>query len=630
MRIAALAIIGPLAAAVVILLTRRRAGAWALLGAGVGMLAALATLVRIADGARFTQALPGLPDWPFLLVVDPLGAVYSATVAVVGTFVLVYAHGYMTGERDQARFFAGMLFFIGAMQTLVVAGDWILLLTAWELIGLASYLLIGFWFERPGVGGAATRAFVVTRAADVGLYLGIIILIADTGTTAIDGSRHVTGSAATWAGLALLVAAIGKSAQAPLQGWLQDAMVGPTPVSALLHAATLVVAGVVLLSRALPFLPDRVLLVVGVVGGGSAVITGLTAWAQPDLKRLLAASTSSQLGLMVLAIGAGALPAAVFHLVTHAAMKSTLFLTAGVFQHDRQSTSFDDLQGIGRRRRATFAAFVVAGVALAGVPPLAGFWSKDAVIAAAMESSAAIVLLPLAVVAAMLTGVYIGRASRLLWEEEAAPPAAAEHPVRGMRWMGTGIAVLVVLAAGLGLADGPLERLLNADIPADIVSMGIGTVTVITGLLVGWLVPAIRIPGHAIARGGFRLAGGWTVLVVRPVLVLATWCDQADRTIHAGVLAAGRRVLSVASQARTVDDGVEREVYRVGRGALRIAQGSRSFDEERIDGLIALLVHRVRRFGVLARHLQTGLVHRELLVAVSGAAVAVLILVLIR
>ncbi len=630
MSIAALVIVAPLVAAILALSLRRRPAALAVAGAAVALIAALVTLRRVVDGERFSTTLPGLPDVPLRLVVDPLGALFSVTVAVVSAFVLVYAVGYMAGERDQARFFAGMGLFVAAMQILVLAGDWILLLAAWELIGVASWLLIGFWFERPGVGGAATRAFLVTRVADAGLYVGIFAVVTATGSTAIAAAGDLSGVPATVAGLGFLVAVIGKSAQAPLHGWLMDAMVGPTPVSALLHAATLVVAGVVLLTRAVPLLPPGVLLAIGLVGGISSVVTGLTAFGQRDLKRLLAASTSSQLGLMLIAIGAGSIPAAVFHLVTHAAMKSSLFLAAGVFQHDRESTAFAKLSGIGRVRRKTFGALVVAGLALAGVPPLAGFWSKDSIIAAAIDSSRAPLLVPLAVAGSALTGVYIGRAIRLLWQPGGAPSGATGGDGHGSRWMGTGLGVLAVLAASLGVVATLVDSLLGVPVPEGLAATLLGLTAAVVGLLAGWYLSLEQLP-HSVRQtllDGFRLDGGLAGLVGRPLLALADRCDQLDRIVHAGVLGIGRLALGFSSANRNLDDGIHGEVNRVGVASLRTARASQIFDEQGLDGLIADLVRRTRRFSILARRLQTGLVHRELLVAVAGAAV-VLLLVLV-
>ncbi|MBA3306620.1 MAG: NADH-quinone oxidoreductase subunit L, partial [Thermoleophilaceae bacterium] len=445
MTVAALAILGPLAVAAAILLLRRGAAALAVTGSSLGLLAAGFTLARVAGGARYEARLPGLPEFPLRLVADPLTATLSTVVAVVGALVMLYAVGYMGEEHDKPRFYAGMSFFVAAMQALVLAGDWVLLLGAWELIGLSSYLLIGFWYQREGVASAATRAFLYTRTADLGLYVGIFVLVTQAGTTEISETLRTGGAAAVVAGLLLLVAAAGKSAQTPLSGWLQDAMAGPTPVSALLHSATLVAAGAILMIRTSPLLPQSVLLVVGLLGGVTILVAGLTALAERDLKRLLAASTSGQYGFMLLAVGAGSPGAAVAHLAAHAAMKSSLFLGAGVFQHARGSTEFDDLGGVGRDRRLAFYGCVISGLALAGVPPLSGFFSKDAIIAASFDSPYAALFGPLALAGTLLTGAYVARAARLLWRGE-----GRSESVSGARWMGAALAALVALAATLG------------------------------------------------------------------------------------------------------------------------------------------------------------------------------------
>jgi NADH-quinone oxidoreductase subunit L len=596
----ALTILGPLAAAVLILLIRRGAPALALLGAGLSLASALTTLSRIADGAAYSATLPGLPGLPLRLVAEPLTGVLAAAVAVVGASVMVYAVGYMQGEGGLPRFFAGMSFFVAAMQALVLAGDWVLLLAAWELIGFSSYLLIGFWFERPGVGPSAARAFLYTRSADLGLYVAVFVLIAQTGTSDISCTLEVGGPAAMAAGLFLLLAAMGKSAQTPLHGWLLDAMAGPTPVSALLHSATLVAAGAILLIRAFPLLPPAALVVVGVVGGLTTLVTGLTALAQRDLKRLLAASTSSQYGLMLLAVGAGVPIAALFHLLAHAAMKSALFLGAGIFQHARGSTELADLKGVGRARRGAFLGFVVAGLALAGVPPLSGFWSKDAILAASFTSPYAPFLVPLALAGTLLTGLYVARALKLLWRGE-----ESSEPVAGARWMGTGFAVLVVLAVLLGIALPPVAGLLGAELPETaLIIAAFGLVAALVGLALGWALPASRLLGplYGLAGKGFRIGGGFDGLVARPALALARGLDTLDRRLHVGVLA-------------------------VGSAALAVANASRTTDEKRIDGLIAALVRGTRDLGGRARELQTGLVHRELLLAAAGGALVFALLV---
>lgn len=618
MTVAALTVLGPLAAAVLVLALRRRPAslpaALALLGAGVGMAAALVTLVRVAGGARLSAELPGLPELPLRLVVDPLSAVLVAVVAVVSTLVLVYAVGYMGGETGLPRFFAGTSFFVAAMQTLVLAGDWILLLAAWELIGFSSYLLIGFHLERPAAASGATRAFLYTRSADLGLYAAIFVLVVAAGTSEIPETLRVGGPAALVAGLLLLVAAAGKSAQTPLQGWLQGAMVGPTPVSALLHSATLVAAGAILMIRAYPLLPQEALLVVGLLGGITSVVTGTIAVAQGepqgDLKRLLASSTSSQYGLMLLAVGAGAPVAAAAHLVTHAAMKSSLFLGAGVFQHARGTTGFSGLRGVGRQHRRVFLGFAVAGLALAGIPPLAGFFSKEAVVAASFESPYAFLFAPLALAGTLLTGAYVARALRLLWRGETGG-VSEEEPVAGAAWMGAGLASLVALAATLGFAVGPLGGLLGAELPgfgfAALLGVAsvLGLAAAVGGLLAGWFVPAGRLLGGALgpAKAGFKVAGGFDGLVAWPT------------------------TLALARASARFDDGVVHAAVRaVGRGGLAVADWTKLADERGIDGLIRALVRGTRKLGGRARELQSGLVHRELLLAVVGGALMLVLL----
>ena len=630
MSIAAVIILGPLVAAALILLIRRWSAVVAVAGAIASSLAAGATLTRVAAGETFAVALPGLPRLPLRLIVDPLGALLALTVAIVGLLVFLYAAGYMREERDQVRFFAAMAFFVAAMQALVLAGDWLLFLAAWELIAVASYLLIGFWFERPGVGAAATRAFATTRAADLGLYISVFALVTATGTTEIATTLRVGGTAAMIASLGFLVATIGKSAQAPLQGWLLDAMAGPTPVSALLHSATLVVAGVVLLTRASPLLSADLRLIVGLVGGVTAILAGLTAVAQRDLKRLLAASTSSQIGLMLLALGAGSIGAAMLHLVANAAMKSALFLGAGVFQHARQSTSFAALAGVGGQRRPAFLAVVVAGLALAGIPPLAGFWSKDAVIAAALLAPDRGLLSALAWAGSILTGIYVGRMLRLLWQ----PDSAHEHEQRraepGAVWMGVGLGSLAALSIVLGLAVGSIGTLLGIEIPETTLALGLGMLAAVIGLAVGWLLAGGQLLGSAagVALTGFRVGGGLDGLVVRPALALAEAANDLDRALHAAVLGVGRRALGLAGISRLSDTAITAMVEGVGAAALAVARISRLSDEVGIEAVIDRLVSGTRWLGAHARLLQSGLVHRELLVT-AGATALVLILVLL-
>ncbi|OYV75030.1 MAG: NADH-quinone oxidoreductase subunit L [Chromatiales bacterium 21-64-14] len=595
----AFTILGPLAGVAAILLVRRAPAALALLGAAVGLGASVWLLAGLSAGAPFALVLPGLPGYPLRLIATPLSGLLAVVVATVGAFVLVYAVGYMKEDPEPVRFFATMSFFVAAMQTLVLAGDWVLLLAAWELIGLSSYLLIGFWHARPGVGSAAMRAFLYTRTADLGLYTAVFLLIAHTGTSAIAPGLAAGGPVASVAGVLLLVAAMGKSAQTPLQDWLQRAMAGPTPVSALLHSATLVAAGAILLIRVAPMLGPDVLLAVGLVGGVTTVVTGLIALGERDLKRLLAASTSSQYGLMLVAIGAGAPVAALVHLTAHAAIKSSLFLGAGVFQHARGSTAFPELAGTGRAHPRTFLGFAIAGLALAGIPPLSGFFTKDAIIGASLAASHAGLLAPLALAGTLLTGAYVARALRILWRGN-----GRERRVPGIGWMGAGLAGLVVLAAGLGGAVAPIGAWLGVPIPGSRLALVLGLSAALGGLGLGWFIPGVRLLGplRRSAEQGFAIAGGLDFWIARPALALARACDRLERALYAGVLA-------------------------VGGFGLALARGARFSDERGIDGLIFGLARRTRALGERARALQSGLVHRELALAAAGAALMLAALV---
>lgn len=592
MSLIALTILAPFFAAVLILLLRRLPAVLALLGVVIGLLASIGLLANAFDGIHGELILPGLPELPLRLIATPLTALLSTLVAVISSLVLVYAAGYMKQDNEKVRFFATLLFFITAMQTLVLAGDWILLLAAWELIGLSSYLLIGFWYQRPGVRAAATRAFLVTRSADLGLYIAVFILIADAGSSDIETTLNTGGSAAFAAGLLLLVAAMGKSAQTPLHDWLQRAMAGPTPVSALLHSATLVAAGAILLIRTAPMLPPDVLLVIGIVGGITTVVTGLIALGERDLKRLLAASTSSQYGLMLVAVGAGVPMAALLHLIAHAAIKSSLFLGAGVFQHSRESTTLTDLQGAGRDRPRLFFAFALAALALAGIPPLSGFFSKDAIIAAALASPNATLLTTFALAGTLLTGAYMARTLHILWRGK-----SHKRALVGLGWMGGGLAGLATLAVVLGAAFPAIETLLSAPLPASTLAQILGLAAALVGLVLGWFIPIRRLLGPLLpwANQGFAIAGGFDAWMVRPTFAIARSCEKLERGLYTGVLAVGRLGLAIGRAVRRSDD----------RG---------------IDGLIFFLVRGTVDLGNRARALQSGLIHRELAITVVATA----------
>jgi len=381
-------------------------------------------------------------DWSYVL--DPLSAVMLLVVTGVGLLIHLYSIGYMEHEdrSGYARFFAYLNLFMGMMLVLVLGGSLPVLFVGWEGVGLCSYLLIGFWYDRMfdeksgmSVADAGRKAFLVNRIGDVGFILGTLLLLSALGTAQIQdilkGVPQLGAGMATAAALLLFVGVCGKSAQIPLYVWLPDAMAGPTPVSALIHAATMVTAGVYVLARmaGLYVASPTAMTVVAVTGGLTALVAATLGTAQTDIKKVLAYSTVSQLGYMVLAAGVGAFTAGVFHLMTHAFFKALLFLGAGSVIH-ALSGEQDIMKMGGLRTRLpwTHATFLIGTLAIAGVPPLAGFFSKDEILWSALSGRGGSLLLWLAgVVTAGLTAFYMTRLYMLTF---AGPPRLtheAEH-----------------------------------------------------------------------------------------------------------------------------------------------------------------------------------------------------------
>jgi len=358
-------------------------------------------------------------------LVDPLSATMMVVVSVVSLLIQIYSMGYMKGDPGYGRYFAYMSLFTTSMLGLVVSSSLLELYVFWELVGLCSYLLIGFWYRKPEAASAAKKAFVVTRFGDVGFLIGIIWLSRATGTFDFVAIEQLVKSGAlasvglTWIALLIFSGAVGKSAQFPLHVWLPDAMEGPTPVSALIHAATMVAAGVYLVARmytliqAAPYAHD----VIAVIGGITALLAASIALAQDDIKRVLAYSTISQLGYMMLALGIGGYFGGVFHLVTHAFFKALLFLCAGSVIHALGTNNLSEMGGLYGRMKVTAITCLIGALALSGVAPFSGFFSKDAVLAAALFTPGAdlprqIIHYPLFVLAlfvVFLTAFYMFR-----------------------------------------------------------------------------------------------------------------------------------------------------------------------------------------------------------------------------
>ena len=349
--------------------------------------------------------------------IDGLAAVMLVVVCFVSLMIQLYSGGFMEGDRRFAWYYAVLNLFTASMLGLVLAPNFIELYVFWELVGLCSYLLIGHWFEKPSARDAALKAFIVTRIGDAALFIAIIIFWAHTGTTSFEGiseaaqAGFIGSSLFTTAVVLVFIGAVGKSAQFPLHVWLPDAMEGPTPVSALIHAATMVAAGVYLVARTYDIFvqSEQAMLIVAYVGGFTALMAATMALVKKDIKRVVAYSTVSQLGYMMMGLGIGSYTAGIFHLYNHAFFKALLFLCAGSIIYAMDSYNLFEMGGLRRRMPITFWTMVIAGLSLAGIFPFAGFWSKDAIVASAYDEHY-YVLFGMALITVFLTAFYIFRA----------------------------------------------------------------------------------------------------------------------------------------------------------------------------------------------------------------------------
>lgn len=429
------------------------------------------------------------------LELTPLSWLVSLLVATAGVLVGIYAVGYLADEVGQERFFTAFSFFVGVMLTLVLSNSLLLLFAAWEAVGLASYLLIGFWYQQDDARRAALKAFLMTRLGDLGLLLGWLWVLVQLGTTDMNTFLEAVAQGAfpaaqlTPVALLFLSGAIGKSAQLPLTAWLPDAMAGPTPVSALIHSATMVAAGVYLLVRLFPLFETApgALAVIFWVGALTALVAALIATVQTDLKRILAWSTVSQLGEMMLVLGLGGAYAATFHLTTHAAFKATLFLAAGAVGH---ALGTYDLRRMGRlagQMPLTAFAFGAAALTLAGVPPLSAFWSEEAILAQAVHAQP--LAAPVMLLLIFLAGVYISRATVSTFAPWPSAPAPAVNDPEGRMLVPLLAATLLALGVGWFLT-GQL---------ADLLELPEGEAA---GLL--WTVSAVVASGLGLVWGGWR------------------------------------------------------------------------------------------------------------------------------
>ncbi|HXG76502.1 MAG TPA: NADH-quinone oxidoreductase subunit L [Gaiellaceae bacterium] len=537
---------------------------------------------RQALSTAYTWLAAGDFEVGLELLVDPLSAVMMLVVSGVGGLIVWYSMGYMAGDDEERRYFAYMSLFVFSMLLLVEAGNFLLLLVGWGLVGLASYLLIGFWHHRPQAVAAAKKAFVMNALGDATFALAIVLLVWQAGTLALpealEEAAGLSDTTVTLVALGLLGGALAKSAQIPLHTWLPDAMEGPTPVSALIHAATMVTAGVYLLVRAHPIFeaaPDVQHLAAG-LGAATLLAAGLIALVQWDIKRVIAYSTMSQIGYMFLAAGIGAYGFAIFHLVTHAFFKALLFLAAGVVIHHLAGEQ--DVRRMGGLREElprTHLAFLVGTAALAGLPPLAGFWSKDAILGSALATGGALgwTLFAAGIAGALLTGAYAFRLYFAVFHGPRAEPAhdahAAHGPGEGPLSMLVPVGALTVLAAvgGLLVIPGvwhPFSDWLHG-VAEPLVEASVGEEYLVSALAV-----AVALAGGLAARRAF---GRGRQLVTGPsvwtLLERKLYFDELYDALFYRPAAA----LAVALRREVEEPVVERSLDELGAGALDVGSG---------------------------------------------------------
>jgi len=497
---------------------------------------------------------------PFGLVLDPLSAPMAAMVTVVSALIHLYAAGYMREDPGRVRFFALFNLFVFAMLIIVLADNLALLFLGWEGVGFCSYALIGFWFREPKNAAAGQKAFLVTRVGDVFLLVAVLWLLSRLGTTDIvainAAAPSLPAAGATAVGVLLLLGAAGKSAQLPLMTWLPDAMAGPTPVSALIHAATMVTAGAYLLCRLNPLLSQSpaAAAAVAAVGALTALYAALCALFQREIKRVLAYSTMSQVGYMLLAAGAGAVGASLFHLIVHAFFKALLFMAAGVIIHRfGGENDITRMGGLRREQRALFYLFVAGALCLAGAPLTGGFFSKDAILLSVLERGGGFyrLLFGVAIATALITAVYTFRLLYLVFlGERRSPPPAHPHAI------GRSMMVPLWPLAALGLLGG------LGNLPGG-------------GWLDGWLAPVAQPPPPA------SHAAEWALAAAAALMVLAGWALAHRR--YRGAAAAAETGLARAFRLGLFADEVVRAALV--RPFHALARFSRDWVDDRIiDG----------------------------------------------
>ena len=609
----------PLLGATILLIGGRRTTRWGpyfavlmVVGAAVyGIALLVGMLGRSADNRAIGQTLF---EWVFVggftapvaLQLDQLSIVFVLLITIVGSLIHIYSLGYMEHDPNKRKFFGFLNLFVASMLLLVLADNYLLLYVGWEGVGLASYLLISFWQYKPSAAAAGKKAFVMNRIGDVGLSLAIMLIFLTFGTVVFDEVFAMAGEASestlTWIGLLLLLAAAGKSAQFPLQAWLLDAMEGPTPVSALIHAATMVTAGVYLIVRSGAIYDGTVfaLTAVMVIGVITMFLGAFIGSAKDDIKKSLAGSTMSQIGYMVLAAGLGPVGYvfAIFHLLTHGVFKANLFLGAGSVIHGMNGEQ--DMRRYGALRKVmvvTWLTFMAAYLAIIGIPPFSGFWSKDDIIHAAWEVNPFVGVC--AIIAAGITGFYMTRMVIMTFFGKARWPDDA-HPHESKAVM---TIPLIILAIG---------------------SMFTGLALLFWGDIISWLTPVTGLSQSPLPFPVILLEIG-TLIVVLIGVAIAIGMYRKNVPVEAPQ---DVNILTKAARNSMYDDAINdvlvvQPTYSVTRALIGV-------DNRGIDGVVNGLAAFVGGSGERLRRWQSGFARSYALAMVGGAVLVVVVLAVVR
>jgi NADH-quinone oxidoreductase subunit L len=616
----------PLAGAAVLLLGGRATDAWGhllgcatVIGSFVCGIALFADLLgRTAENRTVREVLfswvpVGALNVDFSVAVDALSICFVLLITGVGALIHIYSIGYMAHDPERRRFFGYLNLFVAAMLILVLADNYLVLYLGWEGVGLASYLLIGFWSYKPSAATAAKKAFVVNRVGDVGLAIALMVLFATVGSldfsTVFDAAPLMSPGTLNAVGLLLLLGACAKSAQVPLQSWLGDAMEGPTPVSALIHAATMVTAGVYLIVRSGPVfnLAPAAQTAVVIVGAVTLLFGAIIGCAKDDIKKALAASTMSQIGYMVLAAGLG--PAgyavAILHLLTHGFFKAGLFLGAGSVMHGcDDETDMRRFGGLRKLMPVTFITFGLGYLAIIGVPPFAGFFSKDAIIETAFNAGGlkGVVLGGVTLLCATITAFYMTRVMLLTFFGQPrwkAPLGASE-------------------ASGEGTATHPHESPAAMTVPMVVLaigSVGAGAVLSMGHRLQNWLEPVVGsyeaehlVPAWVITAAALAAVAIGVVIAYRQYAVRAV-PQTAPQDVSA---------LTVAARRDLYGDAVNEAAFM--RPGQQLSKALMVVDEKVIEGSVGGVAALVTRFSDGLRGLQTGFARSYALSMLAGTA----------